>query len=113
MKFVTTVKLRCDVRCDTSLKLRMRFLLRLSKFFRGDFLCRHLRLFVRFSIISIFRAILNSHILRIVTLEQKLRKSFFDEIEFLAPSCSAGSALTPDTFFGEIYRRFRELCSSI
>ena len=113
MKFVTTVKLRCDVRCDTSLKLRMRFLLRLSKFFRGDFLCRHLRLFVRFSIISIFRAILNSHILRIVTLEQKLRKSFFDEIEFLAPSCSAGSALTPDTFFGEIYRRFRELCASI
>ena len=96
--FVTTVKLRCD----TSLKLRMRFLLRLSKFFRCDFLCRHLRLFVRFLIISIFRAILDSHILQIVTLEQKLRKSFFGEIEFLAPSCSAGSALTPDTFFGEI-----------
>ena len=109
--FVTTVKLRCDVRCDTSLKLRMRVLLRLSKFFRCDFLCWHLRLFVRFSIISIFRAILNSHILQIVTLEQKLRESSVGEIEFLAPSCFAGSALTPDTFFGEIYRRFRELCS--
>ena len=50
---------------------------------------------------------LNSHILYIVTLEQKLRKPFFGEIEFLAPSCSAGPALTPDTFFGEIYRYFR------
>ena len=109
--FVTTVKLRCDVRCDTSLKLRMRFLLRLSKFFRCNFLCWHLRIFVRF---SIFRAILNSYILQIVTLEQKLRtgRSFFGEIEFLAPSCSAGSALTPNTLFGKIYRRFRELCSS-
>ena len=65
-----------------------------------------------FSIISIFGAILNSHILQIVTFEQKLRKSFFGEIEFLAPSCSAGSVLTRDTFFGEVYRRFRELCSS-
>ena len=64
---------------------------------------------MQFSMISIFRAILNSHILQIVTLEQKLRKSFFGEIEFLATSCSARSARTPDTFFGEIYRRFREL----
>ena len=48
---------------------------------------------MQFSIISIFRAILNSHILQIVALEQKLRKSFFGEIEFLALSCSAGSAL--------------------
>ena len=63
-------------------------------------------------IILIFQAILNSHILQIVTLEQKLHKSFFGEIEFLAPSCSAGSALMPDTFFGDIYRRFSELCSS-
>ena len=67
---------------------------------------------MRFSIISIFRATLNSHILQIVTLEQELRKSFFGEIEFLAPSCSAGSALTPDTFFGEVYQRFHKLCSS-
>ena len=80
--FVTAVKLRCAVRCDTSLKLRMRFLLRLSKFFRRDFLCWHLRLFVRFSIISIFRVILNSHILQIVTLEQKLRKSFLVKLSF-------------------------------
>ena len=96
--FVITVKLRCDVRCecDTSLKLQMRFLLQLSKFFQCDFLCWHLQLFVRFSIISIFQAILNSHILQILTLEQKLWKSFFGEIEFVAPSCSAGSALTPD-----------------
>ena len=36
--FVMAVKLPCDVRCDTSLKLRIRFLLRLSKFFRWDFL---------------------------------------------------------------------------
>ena len=50
---------------------------------------------------SIFRSILNSHILQIVTLVQKLRrlKSFFDEIEFLAPNCSAKSTLTPNTFF--------------
>ena len=34
---------------------------------------------------------MNSHSLRIVTLVQKLRKSFFGEIEFLAPSCSAGT----------------------
>ena len=35
----------------------------------------------------------------------KLRrpKSFFGEIEFLAPSCSAGSTLTPNTLFGKIY----------
>ena len=66
---------------------------------------------MRFSIILIFRAILNSHILQIVTLEQKLRKSFFGEIELLAPSCSAGSALKPDILFEKIYRRFRELCS--
>ena len=50
--------------------------------------------------------------LRIVTLAQKLRKSFFGESEFLAPSCSSGSALTPDTLFEKIYRRVRELCSS-
>ena len=31
----------------------------------------------------------------IVTLVQKVCKSFFGEIEFLAPSCSFGSALTP------------------
>ena len=64
---------------------------------------------MRFSIISIFRAILNSHILQIVTLEQKLRrpKAFLGEVEFLAPSCSAGSTLTPNTHvFGKIYRRF-------
>ena len=67
---------------------------------------------MRFSIILIFCAILNSHILRIVTLVQKLRESFFGEIEFLAPSCSAGLALTPNTPFGKIYRQFRELCSS-
>ena len=42
----------------------------------------------------------------------KLPESFFGEIEFLAPSCSAGSALTPNTPFGKIYRRFRELCFS-
>ena len=45
-------------------------------------------------------------------LEQTLRKSFFNAIEFLAPSYFAGSALTPNTPFGKIYRRFRELCSS-
>ena len=89
----------------------MRFLFGLSKFFRCDFLCKHLRLFVRF---SIFRAILNSHILQIVTLVQKLRgfKLFFGEIEFLAPGCSVESTLTPNTPFGKICRRFRELCSS-
>ena len=53
-----------------------------------------------------------SYILRIVTLVQKLRKSFFGKIEFVAPSRSAGSALTPNTPFGKIYRRFHELCSS-
>ena len=37
--FVTTVKLRGDVRCNTSLKLPIRFLLQLSKFFRYDVLC--------------------------------------------------------------------------
>ena len=60
---------------------------------------------MRFSIISIFRAILNSHILQIVTLVQKLRgpKSFFGEIEFLAPSCFAGSTLTPNAHFLEKY----------
>ena len=47
-----------------------------------------------------------------VTLVQKLRKSFFGEIEFLAPTCSSGSALTLDTLFGKIRRRVRELCSS-
>ena len=90
----------CDFCCDY------------LNFFDAIFCVGICDLFVRFSIISIFRAILNSRILQIVTLEQKLRKSFFGEIEFLAPSCSAGSALTPDTFFGEIYQRFRELCSS-
>ena len=30
-------------------------------------------------------------------LVQKLRKSFYGEIEFFAPSCSSGSALMPDT----------------
>ena len=91
------------MRCDTSLKLRMQFLLRLSKFFRCNFLCWHLPLFARFLIISIFRAIVDSHILQIVTLVQKLHKSFFGEIEFLAPSCSAGSGLMPNTLFGKIY----------
>ena len=43
-----------------------------------------------------FSSNFNSHTLQIVTLEQKLRKSFFGEIEFLAPSCSAGSVLTPN-----------------
>ena len=45
-----------------------------------------------------------------VTLVQKLRKSFFGEIEFFAPSCSSGSALMPDTLFEKIYRRVCELC---
>ena len=92
----------------------MRLLLRLSKFFRCDFLCWQLRLLVQFSIISIFRAILNSHILQTVMLVQKLNRSnsFFGEIEFLAPSCSAGSTLTLNTLFGQTYRRFLELCSS-
>ena len=40
------------MRYDTLLKLHLRCLLRLSKFFLCDFLCLHLRLFVRFSIIS-------------------------------------------------------------
>ena len=46
--------------------------------------------------------------MQIVALVQKLRKSFFGKIEFSAPSCSSGSALTLDTLFEKIYRRVRE-----
>ena len=70
-----------------------------------DYLCD-------FRLFRFFEQFFNSHMLQIVTLEQKLRKSFFGEIEFLTPSRSAGSALTPNTLFKEIYQRFRKLCSS-
>ena len=46
----------------------------------------------------------------IVTLVQKLRKSFLGEIEFFAPSYSSGSALMPDALFEKIYQCVRELC---
>ena len=95
------------MRCDTSLELPMRFLLRLSRlhFFDAIFcvgIC-NCAIFDHFDFSSNFELY--------VTLVQKLRrpKSFFGEIEFLAPSF-AGSTLTPNTLLGKIYRRFRELC---
>ena len=110
--FVTTIKLRCDV--ILHLTCRCNFCCNYLNFFDAifcvgicDYLCdlRLFRFFEQFWTFVFYKS--SRQCKNWIGLSH-----FLVKLSFYAPSCSAGSTLTPNTFFGKIYQRFRELCSS-